>query len=281
MLKVNQVSKNYHKKKVLSECSFELGPYQVMGIFGHNGCGKSTLFRIITGIIQADQGSVEVQRDQVGYMPEQRSLLVDLSLHQQARFLGKLKGLSEEVIENQVFDLCKLFDFEEKKLIPMKRLSKGNQQKAQLILALLNQPKLLILDEPFNGLDYHSQIELSSWIKTYAQKGNAVLISSHLLDHMNGLCDEILILDHGKTIRQGHLQTLRENFQIYSVKVNSDSNWKDFSMPYESMNAIESLIEFRFNSLVQAKKAVSLFLKDRSVQFVRMEMVALSELIPL
>jgi len=281
MLKVNQVSKSYRRKRVLSECSFELGPYQVMGIFGHNGCGKSTLFRIIAGIIQADQGTVEVQRDKVGYMPEQRSLIIDLSLRHQARFMGILQGMSEELIEHHIDDLGKTFDFLNLIDKPLKTLSKGNQQKAQLILAMMKQPNVLILDEPFNGLDYHSQIELSSWIRSYAQKGNAVLISSHQLDHMNGLCDEILILDHGKTIRQGRLQSLRENFQIYSVKVNSDSNWKDFTLPFESIKAIESLIEYRFSSLTQAKRAVSVFLKDRSVSYLRMEMVALSELIPL
>lgn len=279
MLKVQAVHKRYKKKTVLNDCSFSLGPYQILGVFGHNGCGKSTLFRIIAGIIQPDGGHVEVERSSIAYMPEQRSLLVDLSLKKQALFMGQLAGMDEEGIDLRVKALSDNFGFSELIDRPMKTLSKGNQQKAQLILTLLKDPKILILDEPFNGLDYQSQKELTSWIKNFAQQGKTVLISSHQLNHMNGLCDEILILDHGTTIRQGSLHTLREQTHHYSVRVSVDSNWKDFALPYASMTALEDQIEFRFTSLVQAKKAVGVFLKDRSVQSVGLEPVALSELV--
>ena len=279
MLKVKSVSKSYHRRKVLFECSFTCEPYQIMGIFGHNGCGKSTLFRIICGIIKPDSGEIIVEKNKVGYMPEQRSLLIDLTLTQQAKMLSKLRNLNETQTEHSLQEMINTFGFGEMANKPMKTLSKGNQQKAQLILSMIHRPKVLILDEPFNGLDYLSQIELSRWIRTYAQKGNSVLISSHQLEHMDGLCDEILILDHGKTIKQGHLQSLREQHQQYSVKVNADSNWKDFNFAYESLTAIDSWIEVRFTTLNQAKKAVSAFLKDKSVQSIHLEMVALSELI--
>lgn len=281
MLNVKQVTKSYRNKRVLLDCSFELKPTQIMGIFGHNGCGKTTLFRIIAGIITPDTGIVEVDRKCVGYMPEQRSLLVDLTLEKQALFLGKLRGMDEELIALRTQELTTIFGFVSQKDKPMKTLSKGNQQKAQLILTLMSDPKVLILDEPFNGLDYHSQLSLSKWIRSYAQQDHAVLISSHQLEHMNGLCDEILILDHGKTVKQGHLQTIREQHQLYSVKVNVDSNWKDFGPLGELTSAGDSWIEYRFSSLSQAKKSMSALLKDRSVNSVHMELVALSELITL
>lgn len=281
MLNVKHVSKSYHHKTVLSDCSFELKPTQIMGIFGHNGCGKTTLFRIIAGIIQADVGSVEVNHDRVGYMPEQRSLLIDLSLVKQASFLGKLRGMDDDLIALKTQELTTTFGFVSLKDKPMKTLSKGNQQKAQLILTLMSEPSVLILDEPFNGLDYHSQVGLSKWIRSYAQQGHAVLISSHQLEHMNGLCDEILILDHGKTIKQGHLQSLREQHQLYSVKVNVDSNWKDFGPSFDLTSVGETWIEYRFSSLSLAKKGINALLKDRSVNSVHMELVSLSELISL
>ncbi len=281
MLNVKQVTKSYHRKKVLTDCSFELKPTQIMGIFGHNGCGKTTLFRIIAGIIRPDSGSIEVRRERVGYMPEQRSLLIDLTLEKQAFFLGKLRGMDDDVIALRIQELTDTFGFVSQKDKPMKTLSKGNQQKAQLILTLMSEPLVLILDEPFNGLDYHSQVSLSKWIRSYAQQGHAVLISSHQLEHMNGLCDEILILDHGKTITQGRLQTIREQHQVYSVKVNIDSNWKDFGPLGDLASAGESWVEYRFSSLVQAKKSIAALLKDRSVNSVHMELVALSELIAL
>lgn len=281
MLNVKQVTKSYHRKTVLKDCSFELKPTQIMGIFGHNGCGKTTLFRIIAGIIHPDEGNVEVDRERVGYMPEQRSLLIDLTLEKQASFLGKLRGMDEDLIALRIQELTNTFGFVSQKDKPMKTLSKGNQQKAQLILTLMSDPKLLILDEPFNGLDYHSQVSLSKWVRSYAHQGNAVLISSHQLEHMNGLCDEILILDHGKTIKQGRLQTIREQHQLYSVKVNVDSNWKDFGPLGDLTSAGESWVEYRFSSLSQAKKSIASLLKDRSVNSVHMELVALSELINL
>jgi len=279
MLKVKHLSKSYHRKKALNDCSFDLEPYQIMGIFGHNGCGKSTLFRIIMGILKADQGEVIVDRKILGYMPEQRSLLIDLSLRKQAVFMSRLKGIDENELERRLLNLSTTFKLRESLDQPLKTLSKGNQQKAQLILSILHEPKILILDEPFNGLDYHSQKDLSHWIRNYAQEGNAVLISSHQLDHMNGLCDEILILDHGTTMTQGHLKTIREQHQMYSVKVNADSNWKDLDQDYESLSAMESLIEVRFKSIQEAKKALNTFLKDKSVQALHLEMVDLSELI--
>jgi ABC-2 type transport system ATP-binding protein len=279
VLKVKKISKSYHRKKALSECSFDLEPYQIMGIFGHNGCGKSTLFRIIMGILKADEGEIIVDHKILGYMPEQRSLLIDLSLRKQARFMAHLKGIHENECETRLLELSQLFNLRDMIDKPLKTLSKGNQQKAQLILSILHEPKILILDEPFNGLDHHSQKDLSHWIRSYAQKGNAVLISSHQLEHMNGLCDEILILDRGITMTQGHLKTIRENHQMYSVRVNADSNWKDLDQPYESLNAIESLIEYRFKSIQEAKKALNTFSKDKSVQSLHLEMVDLSELI--
>jgi len=279
MLKVTKISKSYHRKRVLYDCSFTVEPFQIMGIFGHNGCGKSTLFRIIMGIIKADGGEIEVDSKSCGYMPEQRSLLIDLSLRKQAKFMANLRGISEFNLENKLLELTEIFGIRELMDKPLKTLSKGNQQKAQLILSLLHEPKLLILDEPFNGLDYHSQKELSHWIRAYAQQGKSVLISSHQLEHMTGLCDEILILDHGNTITQGHLKTIREHHQLFSVKVNADSNWKDLDQAYESLKADEALIEYRFGSLLEAKKALNTFLKDKSVSSLHLEMVALSELI--
>ncbi len=279
MLKVQNVTKSYHKKRVLIDCSFTLNPYQIMGVFGQNGCGKSTLFRLITGILKPDSGQIEIDRKLIGYMPEQRSLLVDLSLNQQARYLGKLKGLTSSVVEMEVSDLAVTFGVSHWVDTPMKTLSKGNQQKAQLILAMINNPKCLILDEPFNGLDYRSQRELAKRIRLYAQQGRCVLISSHQLEHMDGLCDEILILDHGKTIKQGHLETLRDEDQHYSIRVNSDSNWKDLKLPYESISTLETWIEYRFSSLSYAKKAMVSLLKEMSVQSLHLEKVALSEII--
>jgi len=279
MLKVKNLNKSYGKKKVLSECNFTLEPYQIMGVFGHNGCGKTTLFRLITGILKPDSGVIEIGHTLLGYMPEQRALLVDLTLNQQATFLCRLKGLSPTTVEMKVLDLATSFGFSQSIDVPLKTLSKGNQQKAQLILAMIHEPNCLILDEPFNGLDYHSQRELARMIRTYSQKGNCVLISSHQLEHMDGLCDEILILDKGITIKQGHLESIRNKECLYSLRVNADSNWKDLQLAYASLIAQDNWIEYRFSTLALAKKAMGCLLKEKSVQSLHLDSVVLSELI--
>ena len=164
MLEIQNISKSYGSKKALQDCTITANKHDIVGILGQNGCGKSTLFKCIMGLCESDSGSVRYeshvcdfnQRKRFGYMPEQRSLFLDLTIYEQLKFLGELKGLEISLIEVQINVLLDRFGLMDKKNQVINKLSKGQQQKVQLIAALLHNPDVLILDEPLNGLDFYS-----------------------------------------------------------------------------------------------------------------------------
>ena len=286
MLEIINISKQYKKTLVLDQCSLCAKPYQIIGVLGLNGCGKTTLFKIIMGLISASNGEVLLDKQTldthlVGYMPEQRSLYLDLSVFNYAMFIGHLKGLSDDFIYSQLSDLLNLFKIEHYKHTKIRILSKGNQQRIQFICACLHNPSILILDEPFNGLDYHSQLDFMKMLKLWAKQGKTILISSHQLNLMDDLCDEVLILKEGKTILSGSIAMIRNTHQQYRVSVNSDSRWKEMEIPYVSINALIERVQFEFNTLKNAKRAIQYFNKDTSVYRLELSMVPLSELVKL
>ena len=161
MLQVNNIVKNYGKVCAVNNLSFEVKDGEIFGLLGENGAGKTTTFRIILGLLDADSGSVSLNEgkidysktDKIGYVTEERSLLTKLTVKEQLIYYGVLKGLTEKEVLNKMDDLLKEFDALEYKNRKIKELSKGNQQKIQFISAIINDPILLILDEPFTGLD--------------------------------------------------------------------------------------------------------------------------------
>ena len=216
MLEIQNISKSYGSKKALQDCTITANKHDIVGILGQNGCGKSTLFKCIMGLCESDSGSVRYeshvcdfnQRKRFGYMPEQRSLFLDLTIYEQLKFLGELKGLEISLIEVQINVLLDRFGLMDKKNQVINKLSKGQQQKVQLIAALLHNPDVLILDEPLNGLDFYSVQIVMDEIKRQASLGKIILISSHQMDFMDELCTHLLVLNQGITIKKGKLLDL-------------------------------------------------------------------------
>lgn len=286
MLEIINISKQYKQTLVLDQCSLCAKPYQIIGVLGLNGCGKTTLFKIIMGLIPASHGEILLDKQAldthlVGYMPEQRSLYLDLSVFNYAMFIGHLKGLTDNFIYNQLTDLLTLFKIDHYMYTKIRILSKGNQQRIQFICACLHNPSILILDEPFNGLDYNSQLDFMKMLKLWAKQGKTILISSHQLNLMDDLCDEVLILKEGKTILRGSIAMIRNTHQQYRVTVNSDSRWKEMEISYVSINALIERVQFEFSTLKNAKRAIQYFNKDTSVYRLELSMVPLSELVKL
>ena len=161
MLKVEHVTKYYDNNKAVDDLSFEVDEGEIFGLLGVNGAGKTTTFRMIMGLLDMTEGNITLNdkkidysvTDEIGFLTEERSLLLKLTVQEQAEFYGHLKGMSSIEIEQRLDYLLKRFKIEEYKERKIKELSKGNQQKVQFIMSILNNPKLLILDEPFSGLD--------------------------------------------------------------------------------------------------------------------------------
>ncbi|HET6784895.1 MAG TPA: ATP-binding cassette domain-containing protein [Erysipelotrichaceae bacterium] len=286
MLEIQNISKRYGKKLALKECSLLIKPHEIVGILGQNGCGKSTLFKSIMGLIDYDSGSITYQlnscdfdqRKNFGYMPEQRSMFLDLTLYDQLTFIGELKGLTTDYMDKRIHEMCEQFDLLDKKYVTLNKLSKGQQQKVQLMAALIHNPDVLILDEPLNGLDFYSVQSVMIELKKQASLGKCILISSHQMDFMDELCTHLLVLDQGITLKQGNLSDLYLEYGV-CVSVNSDSLWQGISKHHKNIIEKGSYIEFHYTNLVDAKKSINLFNKENSITQIRLHNVSIGDML--
>lgn len=284
MLKIEHLSKTYRKHKALNDCSFEAKAHEIHGILGQNGCGKSTLFKSIMGLIDPDQGEIYFKgtkvsfkdRKRFGYMPEQRSLFMDLTVLEQALFLGELKGMDQEQIRIRLEQLTQLLKFEKELSTKIVHLSKGQQQKLQLILAFLHDPDVLILDEPLNGLDYFSVQLFMLVLRKWASEGKLILISSHQMDFMDELCTHVLVLNKGTIIQQGELNVLAQQ-EAVCISINADSNWQGLSNTHVNVEDKGSNVEFRYADLNEAKRMVIRMSKERSITRLNLHTPSMSE----
>jgi len=225
MLEVKNISKKFAEVVAVSDVSFGLEKGTILGLLGKNGAGKSTIFRIILGILDADRGQVLVddkkysieESKKIGFLPEEGSLSQELTVYEQLCFYGSLKGMSnEEVLEGLKKWLVK-FDIVEYMNRKIKELSKGNRQRIQFIVSILHNPDLIILDEPFSGLDPLGVEMFKEILLDLKREGKAIIFSSHRMEHVEMFCDEILLLDKGKTLCYGDLNRLKEEYPKQKV----------------------------------------------------------------
>jgi ABC-2 type transport system ATP-binding protein len=217
MLEFHGVSKCYGSLAALDSCSFAARPGRLTGFLGPNGAGKTTAMRTVFGLVELDAGSVEwrgrpittAARTRFGYMPEERGLYPRMRVRDQLVYLGQLcNGASKDVTRN-VDTWLERFDLAGRAGDRLDALSHGNQQRVQLIAALVNAPDLLVLDEPFSGLDPIAITNMSRLLAEVAAGGATVLFSSHQLDLVEDLCEDVVIIDHGHIVLAGDLDELR------------------------------------------------------------------------
>lgn len=225
MLKVKNVTKYYGNFKAVDNISFEVKEGCIFGLLGVNGAGKTTTFRMITGLLDISEGEITLDghkidydiTDQIGFLTEERSLLTKLTVKEQCLFFGALKGMSDELILNRMDELLEMFEISEYRDRKIKELSKGNQQKIQFITAIIHKPKLLILDEPFSGLDPINVELFKKVILKLAHDGSAIIFSSHRMEHVELFCENLMILVHGKAVLEGNLKDIKEDFRKKSI----------------------------------------------------------------
>ena len=227
MLKLSHVTKYYDNHLAVDDLSFEVKDGEIFGLLGVNGAGKTTTFRMITGLLDKTSGEITFNgknidysvTDQIGFLTEERSLLTKLTVLEQALLYGGLKGLYEDEVEKRLDKLLERLNITEYKNRKIKELSKGNQQKVQLIMSIINEPKLLILDEPFSGLDPINIELFKDIIMELKNKGTSIIFSSHRMDHVEYFCDALVILVKGKTVLQGNLKEIKEEYRKKNIIV--------------------------------------------------------------
>lgn len=227
MLEVKQITKSFGDNTAVNNISFNVKPGRIFGLLGRNGAGKSTIFRIILNIINQDSGEVlyDSQKitndltDKIGYLPEEGSLILTYTVLEQLLYYGALKGMSQKSIKEQAFYWLEKFNVLEYLNMKIKDLSKGNRQKIQFIVALLHDPKLIILDEPFSGLDPISVEEFKNIIFELKSLDKMIIFSSHRMEHVEVLCDDILILDNGNNVLSGDLKNIKKIYKKHEVNI--------------------------------------------------------------
>jgi ABC-2 type transport system ATP-binding protein len=212
------LSKRFGEVVALDEVSLEVQPGRVLGFLGPNGAGKTTVMRAIFGLLELDAGEVlwagrpvgMTQRLRFGYMPEERGLYPRMPLGDQLAYLGSLHGLSLHAARAAASHWIERLGLADRADAKVEELSHGNQQRAQLAAALLHEPELLVLDEPFAGLDPLAVRTLAAVLRGEAARGAAVLFSSHQLELVEDVCEDVAIIDHGRVIATGHIDALRQ-----------------------------------------------------------------------
>jgi len=230
MLKVEHVTKYYDDFKAVDDLSFEVNEGEIIGLLGVNGAGKTTTFRMIMGLLEMSDGEITFdgmpidynQTDKIGFLTEERSLLTKLTVKEQALFYGNLKGMEDDIILKKLDELLLKFGVSEYKNKKIKELSKGNQQKIQFIMSILNSPKLLILDEPFSGLDPFNIELFKNEIIELSKKGCSIIFSSHRMDHVELFCEKIIVLLRGKTVLSGNITDIKESYQKKNIFIKGD-----------------------------------------------------------
>lgn len=235
MLKVDNIVKYYGKNCAVNNLSFEVKDGEIFGLLGENGAGKTTTFRIIMGLLNSDGGTVLLNgkkidysvTNKIGYLTEERSLLTKLTVKEQIVFYGILKGMTEEKVLKKLDFLLKEFDIEEYKNRKIKELSKGNQQKIQFIAAIINDPILLILDEPFTGLDPINVEMFKRYIRKLQKKGCSIIFSSHQMEHIEEFCEKLIILVKGKSILDGYVKDIKQAYKKKKIIIAGDIDDKE------------------------------------------------------
>lgn len=262
MLKLENVRKTYGSLVAVDNLSFSVKNGEIFGLLGENGAGKTTTFRMIMGLLEPDKGKITLDgkkidykvTDKIGFVTEERSLLTKLTVKEMIEYYGVLKGMDESDIDKKLDYWLEKFEITEYKNKKIKELSKGNQQKIQFISAVINDPKLLILDEPFTGLDPINVNLLKDAVKELQKKGCSIIFSSHQMEYIEDFCEQLIILVHGRAILNGSLDEIKENYAKKNIIIKADD------LDIDAIKKIKGVIDVE-----QKANEVVVHIEDKSI----------------
>ena len=251
---ISHITKSFGSLKAVDDVSFSIEKGELFGFLGPNGAGKTTAIRCMLDIFKPDSGSIallggpmsESKKDLIGYMPEERGLYQDLPLDRCLIYLGSLKGLSPAEVRQRSDRYLERFDLAAHKTKKIKELSKGMQQKAQIIVTILHCPELLIVDEPFSGLDPVNTQMVKDLLREQREQGVTVILCSHQMQLVEELCDRIVLIDHGRVMLYGGLTEIRRQFSGNEVIVRSANTIPNL-VGVERIESINGFIKLHLN----------------------------------
>jgi ABC-2 type transport system ATP-binding protein len=228
ILELHHLRKYFATQKAVDDISLSIEKGQIFGLLGPNGAGKTTLIRMVTGIFYPDEGEIifdgkkfDPQNDisQIGYMPEERGLYKKMKIGEQTEYLAQLKGLKKSEATKKIREWFAKFDMETWWNKKVEDLSKGMSQKLQFVTTVLHEPKLIILDEPFSGLDPVNTNLIKEEIYELAQKGATVIFSTHRMEQVEEICDHIVLVNKGQKILEGTVGQVKQDFKEHLFRV--------------------------------------------------------------
>jgi len=230
---VSNLRKSFSTTEAVKDVSFEVNPGEIFGLLGPNGAGKTTTIRMMMDIFRPDGGQISIlggklteeKKRHIGYLPEERGLYKDLSLEHTLIFLATLKGLSESEARSRLSDWLKRMDLYEHRTKKVEQLSKGMQQKAQLIVTLLHDPDLIVIDEPFSGLDPVNTRLAKDILEEQRQAGKAIIMSTHQMYQVEALCNRIVLINRGRSVLYGEVNQIKRQFAGNAVRVQGQGDF--------------------------------------------------------
>jgi ABC-2 type transport system ATP-binding protein len=232
---VNHLYKSYAGKTAVQDLSFSVDPGEILGLIGPNGAGKSSTIKIILDFMKPDSGEVmifggrmsEACKNQIGYLPEERGLYKNLTALDVILYLASLKGMAKDAAKQKAHDLLARTGMLESKKKKIKHMSKGMGQIIQFIVTIIHDPNLIVLDEPFSGLDPVNTEIMKNIIGSLRDEGKAIVLSTHQMNKVEELCDRVLMINHGQAVLYGDLQETRAKYRKNSVQVAVDGKLGD------------------------------------------------------
>lgn len=273
-LKVENVSKSFGLKKAVDNISFEIKEPGVFGLLGTNGAGKSTTIRMILGILKKDSGTItwnnkKVERKNVnfGYLPEERGIYPKSKVYDQLMYFALLKGENKQDAKKEIDYWMKRLEVSEYKDLEAEKLSKGNQQKIQFLVAILNDPELIILDEPFSGLDPVNTEILKSVMEELISKKKYIVMSSHQMSTIEAFCKDLVIINKGKTILKGNLNEIKNSYPISNLLINTNKDISKYLKKYNMkiITNIDNNYDIKINSEKDARELLSELINNDNI----------------
>ena len=230
-LKIEKVNKRFGEKIAVNNISFEMSKPGVFGLLGTNGAGKTTTIRMMLGILKKDSGeitwngkSVERKNVNFGYLPEERGIYPKTKIYEQLMYFAELKGMKKQDASKEIDYWMNRLKVEEYKNMQAEKLSKGNQQKIQFISAILHDPELIVLDEPFSGLDPVNTELLRDVILELVEKGKYIIMSSHQMTSIEEFCSDVVIINKGETVLKGNLKEIKNSYPAKRLEINTNQD---------------------------------------------------------
>ncbi|MBO0441061.1 ABC transporter ATP-binding protein [Candidatus Enterococcus ikei] len=287
-LEIKQLKKTMNEREILKEIDLTIPEGEIYGFLGANGAGKTTIFRHILGIYTPDEGTIKWKGNsinrfdtaKIGYLPEERGLYPKRTVKQQLAFFGKLHNMNKKEVEKSIEFWLNFFEIQENLDRKISELSKGNQQKIQFIASVIHNPELIILDEPFSGLDPINANQLKDAILFLKESGSTIIFSSHQMANVEEICENICMIKKGEVLLSGNLQEIKDSMDKRRITIQADFEREVLKREFaiESYQESDNIVSFYTQDKFVAKKIQQFIFQSENIQQFRIEPISLNDI---